>query len=346
MIKASIIGASGYTGGDLLRLLLMHPEVEVDKITSERNAGNHVTKLNPNLRKFTDLKFTSVKDIGNDMDVVFLCVPHKTAQDYVKQFYDSGIKVIDLSADYRLRKKEDYEKYYTEHKYPELLGEAVYGMPELHKDEIKNAKIVASPGCLATSAILACAPLVKEKLVDNLIIDSKIGSSAAGTKYDLSSHHPERRGTVRSYKPTEHRHIAEIEQELSLVAGSKIKIGFSPHQVDLVRGILTTVHATPSKELKDVDLWKAYRSLYNDCPFVRLVKDKQTVYRYPEPTVVAGTNFCDIGFEIDTNISRIVVMSSIDNLVKGSGGQSIQCMNLMFGLDEKTGLWYPGLHPY
>jgi N-acetyl-gamma-glutamyl-phosphate/LysW-gamma-L-alpha-aminoadipyl-6-phosphate reductase len=346
MIKASIIGASGYTGGDLLRLLLMHPEVEVDKVTSERNVGKPVTKLNPNLRKFTDLKFTSAKEVGADMDVVFLCVPHKTAQDYGKQFYDSGIKVIDLSADFRLRTKERYEKYYCEHKYPELLSEAVYGMPELHREEIRKAKIVGSPGCLSTSAILACAPLLREKLVTSVTIDSKIGSSAAGAKYDISTHHPERRGTVRAYKPTGHRHIAEIEQELSLVAGEEVRVGFSPHQVETVRGIFTTVHATPSRELENIDLWKAYRGMYGDCPFVRFVKEQQTLFRYPEPTAVAGTNFCDIGFEIDANVERVVAMSSIDNLIKGSGGQSIECMNLMFGLEETAGLWYPGLHPY
>lgn len=346
MVKASIVGASGYTGGELLRLLLIHPEVELDKVTSERNAGKPITKLNPNLRKFSDLEFTSVKELGNDMDLVFLCVPHKTAQEYVKQFYDSGIKVIDLSADYRLRKREHYEKYYCEHKYPELLEKAVYGMPELHREEIKNAKIVGSPGCLATSAILAAAPLFKEGLAEEVIMDAKIGSSAAGAKFDLSTHHPERRGTVRSYKPTGHRHIAEIEQELSFVAGREVKIGFSPHQVEMVRGILTTVHAKPLKELKDIDLWKAYRGMYGNEPFIRIVKDKQTVYRYPEPTIVSGTNFCDIGFEIDENVPRIVVMSAIDNLIKGSGGQSIQCMNIMFGFDEKLGLWYPGFHPY
>lgn len=346
MVKASIIGASGYTGGDLLRLLLMHPEVELERVTSERNAGLPVTKLNPNLRKFTELKFSSVKELGNDMDIVFLCVPHKTAQEYVKQYYDSGIKVIDLSADYRLRKKEDYEKYYCPHAHPELLSEAVYGMPELHREEIKGAKIVASPGCLATASILACAPLFREKLVSSVTLDCKIGSSSAGAKADISTHHPERRGTVRAYKPTGHRHIAEIEQELSIVSGQQVRVGFSTHQVEMVRGIFATAHGVPTRELTNLDLWKAYRGMYSDCPFVRLVKDRQTLFIYPEPTVVSGTNFCDIGFELDNNVSRVVAMSSIDNLVKGSGGQSIQCMNLMFGFDEKAGLWYPGLHPY
>lgn len=346
MIKASIIGASGYTGGDLLRLLLMHPETEICKVTSQRHAGKPVTKLNPNLRKFTEIVFSPIEEVGTDMDVVFLCLPHKTSQEHVKQFHDSGIKVIDLSADFRLREKSRYEKYYCEHKYPELLEKAVYGMPELHKEDIKNAGIVGCPGCLPTSAILACAPLVKKGLVRDLVIDSKIGSSSAGAAFDLSTHHPERRGTVRAYKPTGHRHIAEMEQELSALAGKELKVAFSPHQVEMVRGIFTTVHAVPTMELSNVDIWKAYREFYSDCPFVRMVKDKQTVYTYPEPTVVAGTNFCDIGFEIDDNVPRIIAMSAIDNLIKGSGGQAVQCMNLMFGLDEKMGLWYPGLHPY
>ncbi|MBM3228856.1 N-acetyl-gamma-glutamyl-phosphate reductase [Candidatus Parvarchaeota archaeon] len=346
-MRASIIGASGYTGGELLRLALMHPQIELVQVTSERFAGTAVTKLNPNLRGFTQLAFTPVKELKTDVDTIFICTPHKTASPYVKQFMETGAKIIDLSADFRLKNKDVYAKYYGVHPNPELLPKSVYGIPELHREEIKKAKLVACAGCLATSAILALAPLVKNKIIlpEGIIADSKIGSSAGGAGFDISTHHPERSGTVRSYKPSKHRHTAEIEQELSAIAGAPISVGLTPHAVEMVRGILTTIHARLAGKTADVDVWKAYRSFYSGSSFVRLVKDKETLYRYPEPKPVVGSNFVDIGFELDEEKGRIIGMSAIDNLVKGSGGQAIQCFNLMNGLDEKTGLWQPGFHP-
>jgi LysW-gamma-L-alpha-aminoadipyl-6-phosphate/LysW-L-glutamyl-5-phosphate reductase len=345
--KVSIIGASGYTGGELLRWALMHPEMEVAQITSERFAGQAAYKLNPNLRGFTQLQFSHVKELKTDVDAIFICTPHKTAAPYVKQFWDTGAKIIDLSADFRLHNKDTYAKYYTTHPHPELLDKAVYGIPELHRDEIRNAKLVACAGCLATSVILPLAPLIKNRIIsaEGIIADSKIGSSAGGAGFDISTHHPERSGTVRSYKPSGHRHTAEIEQELSAINGSPVSVGLTPHGIEMVRGILSTVHARLAGKTADVDVWKAYRSFFSGSPFVRLVKDQNTLYRYPEPKPVVGTNFADIGWEIDQEKDRIIVMSAIDNLVKGSGGQAIQCFNLMFGLDEKTGLWNPGFHP-
>ena len=345
--KIAIIGASGYTGGELLRWALVHPEIEVTQITSERFAGQAATKLNPNLRGFTSLQFTSVKTLNTDIDTVFICTPHKAAAPYVKQFMETGMKIIDLSADFRLHDKGTYAKYYGEHPHPELLDKAVYGIPELHREEIKKAKLVACAGCLATSVILPLAPLVKNRLVstDWIIADSKIGSSASGAAFDISTHHPERSGAVRSYKPSGHRHTAEIEQELSQLAGSNISVSLTPHAIELVRGIMSTIHVRPSGKLADLDLWKAYRSFYSGSPFVRLVKDQHTLYRYPEPNPLVGTNFADIGWEIDAEKGRVIVMSSIDNLVKGSGGQALQCFNLMNGFDEKLGLWVPGFHP-
>jgi N-acetyl-gamma-glutamyl-phosphate/LysW-gamma-L-alpha-aminoadipyl-6-phosphate reductase len=345
--KISIIGASGYTGGELLRWALIHPEMQVQQITSERFAGQAAYKLNPNLRGFSTLAYSPVKELKTDVDAIFICTPHKTAAPYVKQFMETGAKIIDLSADFRLKSKETYAKYYAVHPHPELLGTAVYGIPELHREEIKNAKLVACAGCLATSTILALAPLVKSKLIsmDGIIADSKIGSSAGGAGFDISTHHPERSGTVRSYKPSGHRHTAEIEQELSAINGAPVSVGLTPHGIEMVRGIMTTVHARLAGKTADVDVWKAYRSFYSGSPFVRLVKDQNTLYRYPEPKPVVGTNFADIGFELDSEKGRIIVMSAIDNLVKGSGGQAIQCFNLMNGFDEKMGLWYPGFHP-
>jgi len=345
--KIAIIGASGYTGGELLRWALLHPEIEVSQITSERFAGQAATKLNPNLRGFTQLSFTPVKTLSTDIDAVFICTPHKAASPYVKQFWETGAKIIDLSADFRLKSKDTYAKYYQEHPAPELLDKSVYGIPELHREEIKSAKLVACAGCLATSVILALAPLVKSKLIatDGIIADAKIGSAAAGASYDISTHHPERSGSVRSYKPHGHRHTAEIEQELSAIAGVPISVGLTPHAIEMVRGIMSTIHARLPAETKDVDVWKAYRSFYSGSPFVRLVKDKETLYRYPEPKPLIGTNFADIGFEIDAEKKRIIAMSAIDNLVKGSGGQALQCFNIMNGFDEKMGLWMPGFHP-
>ena len=345
--KVAIIGASGYTGGELLRWALVHPEIEVAQITSERFAGQAATKLNPNLRGFTSLQFTSVKTFNADIDTVFICTPHKAAAPYVKQFMETGMKIIDLSADFRLHDKGTYAKYYGEHPHPELLDKAVYGIPELHREEIKKAKLVACAGCLATSVILPLAPLVKNRLVstDWIIADSKIGSSASGASFDISTHHPERSGAVRSYKPSGHRHTAEIEQELSQLSGSKISVSLTPHAIELVRGIMSTIHVRPSGKIADIDLWKAYRSFFSGSPFVRLVKDQHTLYRYPEPNPLVGTNFADIGWEIDAEKGRMIVMSSIDNLVKGSGGQALQCFNLMNGFDEKLGLWVPGFHP-
>lgn len=348
MISASIIGASGYTGGDLLRILLMHSKVEVRQITSSANAGEYAHRIHPNLRGFTDLQFVSPKEVKCDCDVVFLCTPHGASFDYVKDFHERGVRVVDLSADFRLHSKEDYPIWYKHaHKYPELLSKAVYGIPELHGEKIKDARIVACAGCLSTSAILALAPLAKERAIDmqKIIIDSKVGSSASGHAYDASTHHPERSGVVRSYKPSGHRHTAEMEQELSELAGEKALIGFTPHAVELVRGILTTAYTYPKKELSEIDMWKMYRQFYKGKPFVRLVKEKAGIYRCPEPKIVRGTNFCDIGFDIDKHAGRLILICAIDNLVKGSGGQAVQCMNLMFGFDEKEGLWQPGLHP-
>ena len=345
--KISIIGASGYTGGELLRWALMHPEMEVFQITSERFAGQSAYKLNPNLRGFTTLAFSPVKQLSTDVDAIFICTPHKTAAPYVAQFLETGAKIIDLSADFRLKNKDTYAKYYAVHPHPELLEKAVYGIPELHREEIKNAKLVACAGCLATSVILPLAPLIKNKLIlpEGIIADSKIGSSAGGAGFDISTHHPERSGTVRSYKPSGHRHTAEIEQELSALALSQVSVGLTPHGIEMVRGILSTVHARLSGKAADIDLWKAYRSFFAGSPFVRLVKDQNTLYRYPEPKILQGTNYCDIGFELDKRVNRLVVIGAIDNLVKGTAGQAVQAMNLMSDFPEIEGLEFPGLHP-
>jgi N-acetyl-gamma-glutamyl-phosphate/LysW-gamma-L-alpha-aminoadipyl-6-phosphate reductase len=251
-------------------------------------------------------------------------------------------RVIDLGADFRLKNAADYPTWYGyAHKCPGLLKHFVYGMPELHCEEIKKARWVAVPGCTSTSAIIPLWPLVKKYRLMLVVIDSKVGSSAGGSEPGLDSHHPERAGVVRSFKPSGHRHLAEMEQELGLAK----RISFSPHAVELVRGILSTIHVFIEEDFTEKDIWQIYLQAYGEEPFVRIVKERTGIYRYPEPKLVAGTNYCDIGFEKDERTGRLVIMSALDNLMKGAAGQAVQCFNLMYGVDESAGLDGVGLHP-
>jgi N-acetyl-gamma-glutamyl-phosphate/LysW-gamma-L-alpha-aminoadipyl-6-phosphate reductase len=259
-----------------------------------------------------------------------------------------GLKVIDMSADFRLKNTADYPKWYGwEHKHPELLKEAVYGLVELHREKIKNARLTACPGCMALATILGLAPLVKADVIekDRIVVDTKIGSSGAGTKPTQATHHAERFGGVRPYKTIGHRHIAEIEQELNFLTDKPVTISFSPHAVNIVRGILSTMHVFPTKPLTLQEIWKIYRPFYQGEPFVRFVRYQKGLYQLPDPKVVVGTNFCDIGFELDSHINRLVVFSAIDNIMKGAAGQGVQCLNVILGVDEKTGLESTGFHP-
>lgn len=349
-MRVGIVGASGYTGGELLRILLFHPKVEVTTAISREYAGEYLFRVHPNLRGTTDLKFSPLEPskIIGQCDVVFTATPHGASAKLVPDFLKSGLKVLDLGADFRLKKPTDYKTWYGwEHPHPELLGEAVYGLPELHRDAIRTAKLVACPGCMSTAAILELAPLVKAGVVekDRIIVDSKIGSTGAGGKPSISTHHAERFGVVRPYKLSGHRHTAEIEQELAAIAGSQVTVSMSAHAVNIVRGILSTAHIFLTKQLSAGDIWKMYRGLYTGEPFIRLVKDIKGVYRLPDPKVVIGSNFCDIGFELDSRANRLVVVSAIDNLIKGAAGQAVQDLNIMMGIDERTGLENPGYHP-
>jgi len=228
-----------------------------------------------------------------------------------------------------------------------MLKEAVYGLPELHREEIKQAKLVACPGCMATSAILGLAPIIKAGLVENnkIIVDLKVGSSGGGSKATLASHHPERSGGVRPYQVVGHRHTAEVEQELTALSDEPVKIGFTPHAVNMVRGILSTIHVFPKQPLTNKDLWKALRGMYGTEPFIRLVKYQKGPYQLPDPKITLGTNFCDVGFEIDERVNRLLIFSAIDNMVKGAAGQGVQCLNLLMGVDETTGIKSTGFHP-
>jgi LysW-gamma-L-alpha-aminoadipyl-6-phosphate/LysW-L-glutamyl-5-phosphate reductase len=349
-MRIGIIGGSGYVGSELLRLLLMHPEVEVTMVTSRQVAGEYVFNVHPNLRGLTQLKFVplDIEQLKANCDLVFTATPHGGSVNLVPKLLEAGLRVIDMSADFRLKNPADYESYYGwAHAHPEMLKEAAYGLPELHREEIKKAKLVACPGCMATSAILGLAPIVKAGLVDNskIIVDLKVGSSGGGSKPNLASHHPERFSGVRPYQVTGHRHTAEVEQELTALANETVKIGFTPHAVNMVRGILATIHAFPKQPITSKDLWKALRGMYGTEPFVRLVKYQKGPYQLPDPKIVMGTNFCDVGFEIDEHANRLILFSAIDNMTKGAAGQGVQCLNLLMGIDETTGLKSTGFHP-
>jgi len=349
-VKVGVIGGSGYVGGELVRLLLAHPKVELTTVTSRANAGEFLFTVHPNLRGATQLKFTppNISQVTENCDLVFAAMPHGKSVNLVPRLLETDIKVIDMSADYRLNNPDDYDKWYGwKHTHPEMLKEAVYGLPELHREEIKNAKLIGCPGCMSTATILGLVPLVKAGVIEKnrIVADVKIGSSGAGQKPTVASHHPERAGGVRPYKVVGHRHIAEIEQELNLLTEEKVTVSFTPHAVNMIRGILSTIHAYLIKPLATRDVWKLYRSQYQNEHFIRFVKFKRGPYQLPNPKVTMGTNYVDIGFELDPRTKRIIAFSAIDNLMRGASGQGIQCMNVMLGIDEKTGIECQGYHP-
>ena len=349
-MRVGVVGASGYVGGELLRLLLLHPKVELTLITSRTFEGKYIHRVHPNLRGLTNLRFVkpNPNKIIESCDLIFFATPHGVTSKIMPQFLETGLKIVDTSADFRLKDPSEYPRWYGwEHPNSELLSEAVYGLPELHREEIRNAKLVACPGCMAIASILALAPIIKKKVVeeDRIVVDAKIGSSGAGAKPSQSTHHSEHYSVVRPYKPAGHRHTAEVEQELRNLAGCEVKISMSAHAVNIVRGILATCHTFMEKELTQLEVWKIYRQFYEEEPFIRFVRDRMGVFRYPDPKIVVGSNYCDLGFEIDSHTNRLVVMAAIDNLMRGAAGTAVQNMNIMLGIDERTGLEAPGLHP-
>jgi LysW-gamma-L-alpha-aminoadipyl-6-phosphate/LysW-L-glutamyl-5-phosphate reductase len=352
MVKVGVLAASGYIGGELLRLLIQHPKAEVTLATSRKYAGEYVFRVHPNLRGMTELKFSPLdaSKLADSSDVIFAALPHGESVKIVPQLADAGLKLIDLSADFRLSDKAQYPSWYGyEHPRADLLEKFILAIPEINRDEVKGARLVSSPGCMAITAILALAPLLKDKALgidrDHIVVDAKVGSSGAGGKPSLSTHFSERFSVVRPYKPAGHRHSAEIEQVLGAMAQVKVKVSMSAHAVNMVRGILITSHLFTSSPVKPIDVWKAYRSMYTGSYFIRLVRDKQGPFRLPDPKLVIGSNFCDIGFEIEERTGRLVALSATDNLIKGAAGNAIQAMNLMLGFDEKTGLAMAPLHP-
>ncbi len=345
-LRIAIVGSSGYTGGELYRILLLHPEAVVTAVTSEKSAGKPIADIFPHLSGLTDLLCEPLDPevIAKKADFAFLALPHVTAQEAAFRFNKLGVRVVDLSADYRLSDPALYEKWYEHcHQYPDLLKTAVYGLPELHREKVRTAPLVANPGCYPTSAILGLAPLITRKLVDpaTIVVDSKSGVSGAGRTPGLPYHFPEANEAFMAYKVGTHRHTPEIEQELSRLAGSPVTLSFTPHLVPMNRGILTTAYAKLAAEMDTGRLHGMYREFYRREPFVRVLPLGQ----FPNVRNVRGSNFCDIGVYADPRTGRAVVVTAIDNLVKGASGQAVQNMNIMMGFEETAGLRFAALFP-
>ncbi len=340
-MNVAVVGGSGYAGGELVRLLLGHPDVTLGQVTSESMAGKPLARAHPNLRRATSLSFVPRSEL-RPADVTFLAVPHGESMGTMPELLATGGTVVDLSADHRLREAGAYPRYYRrEHPHPELLAEAVYGLPELHRDALRRARLIAVPGCIATATILALQPLARARpsAAARAVVDAKSGSSASGHDAGPAGLHAERSGVMRAYAPRGHRHTAEIEQETGVVTA------LSCHAVEAVRGVLSTVHLMGIEPPDERELWRIYRAAYGDEPFVRIVHDADGLHREPEPKILSGTNYCDVGFASDPEHGRAVLLGALDNLGKGAAGAAVQCLNVRYGLPETRGLGFLGLHP-
>lgn len=344
MIQVTILGGSGYGGGELLRILLGHPEVRVAGVSSRRFAGKPVTRSHPNLRGCTDLRFCDPDEIP-ESDLLFLALPHGEAGRRWPDLESRAERFIDMSADFRLPDREVHERSYGPHPRPDLMGSFVYGLPELNREAMRSARRISTGGCNATVSILTLLPLYEAGVAhaDRTVLDIKVGSSEGGAGVNEGSHHPVRSGVVRPYQPTGHRHAAEVEAALSSFGPGRVHMSVTA--IDMVRGAAALAHVFLAERLTEKDIWKIYRARYADEPFIRLVSERSGPYRLPEPKLLQGTNYCDIGFEIDAASERVVVVGAIDNLVRGAAGQAVQAMNVMMGWDERAGLGFSGLHP-
>lgn len=346
MIKVFICGGSGYTGGELIRILSNHPGVVITGLTSERSAGKTVRHLFPHLRSYSHLVYEHLDPAENmkKADLFFMALPHGESQRAVDFFFQHDKKVIDLSADYRLREPSTYEKWYNvRHAFQATLRRAVYGLPEINRNKIKKAKLIANPGCYPTGAILGLLPALRNTLIDtsSIVIDSKSGTSGAGRKADVSVSYCEVNEGFKAYAIGTHRHTPEIEQELSLVSGKEIVVNFTPHLLPVDRGILTTIYAPLIKKMSVHDIVQKYRDAYKKEPFVRVLE----YGLFPNIKYVRGSNFCDIGLKVNERTNTMIIVTAIDNLVKGASGQAVHNMNIMMGFDEKAGLDSMALFP-
>jgi N-acetyl-gamma-glutamyl-phosphate reductase len=338
MLKVAIVGASGYTGIELLRILYCHPEVAVTCVTSERSAGKPIAGIFPTVRGRCNyiLENLDPARVAAKADFIFTALPHKAAMEVVPSFLKLGKKVVDLSADYRFRSHEEYAAWYEPHLNPVLLKKAVYGLPEIRREKIRKADLIANPGCYPTSVILGLAPLLKKGMINltSVIADSKSGVSGAGRGAKVDSLFCEVHNGFKAYGVATHRHTPEIEQELSLLAGKKMTISFTPHLIPIDRGILSTIYAQLTGAFTTAEILKVYNDFYQGESFVRILPEGD----FPSTRHVQGSNFCDIGLVSDQRTGRVVVVSAIDNLVKGASGQAVQNMNIMNGFPENTGL--------
>ena len=339
-IAVSVVGASGYAGGELIRLLLSHPNIDLRQVTSQRHAGKPMTTVHPNFRGQTQLKFVKAEDVER-VDLLFLALPHGRAAEQIEHYSALADRIIDLSADFRLDSSAAYTQWYGKsHGNPDWLAKFVYGLAETRREQLQSAQYVSGVGCNATTTNLALLPLAREGLIKSAVCDLKVGSSEGGNEASAASHHPERSGSFRSFAPVGHRHQAEILQELG-----EIELHFSATAVEMIRGVLCTAHVFLNEPKTEKELWKIYRGAYRAEPFARIVNERQGLYRLPEPKLLIGTNYCDVGFKVDEGTGRAVVISALDNLVKGAAGSAVQCMNLMYGWPESLSLEFMGLHP-
>jgi N-acetyl-gamma-glutamyl-phosphate/LysW-gamma-L-alpha-aminoadipyl-6-phosphate reductase len=339
VIRAGIVGGSGYIGGELLRLLLFHPQVEVVQASSDRLRGQRIDSAHPHLRSRTDLTFRGRAEL-TDCDVLFFAAPHRETMTVLPKLAGLAEQIIDLSGDFRLRDTEMYERHYgVTHAFPELLADFTPGLPELgNREALRTADRISVPGCMATAAMLALAPLA-ELVEPDVFVDARTGSSGSGAGSGSADSHPQRSGAMRVFAPAGHRHEAEIEQATGL------NVRMSATGVEAVRGVQVVCALRPRKKVSELDVRRAYRSFYRDEPFVRIVAHRRGAFRYPDPKILLGSNYCDVGFAVGEGGTRITAIGALDNLVKGGAGAAVQCLNIRMGWPETLGLEFPGLHP-
>ncbi|MEG6616939.1 N-acetyl-gamma-glutamyl-phosphate reductase [Peptococcaceae bacterium 1198_IL3148] len=346
MIKVAVIGATGYTGAELVRILSRHQDVELVALTSRSYSGAPYYQVYPHLYQYVDLECSEldIKELVNQVDVVFTALPHGHSMEIAAEVIKQGKKIVDLGADFRLNASELYQGWYqVEHLAPDLLAQAVYGLPELNRQQIATCQLLANPGCYPTTVLLGLAPLLKNQLIDHqtLIIDSKSGVSGAGRGLSLRSHFSEANENFQAYGVATHRHTPEIEQELSKLVGSQVTVSFTPHLTPMTRGMLSTIYANLNQQITTKELNQLYSEFYQQEYFVRVLP----VGMLPQTKALAGSNFCDLAVTADLRTGRVIVLSAIDNLVKGAAGQAVQNMNIMFGLAEKSGLDMVAMYP-
>lgn len=350
MKKIAVVGATGYTGQELIRILVQHPNVKVHNAVSSSNSGKSYASVYPGLSKLADFTCSAddIDTLCSQVDLIFLALPHGLAAKMVSKDVLEKCAIVDLGADFRLKNAGDYDEWYDfTHPNPQLLDCSTYGLPELNREKLKSAKLIANPGCYATCSILSLAPLLKAGLIDEstVIVDAKSGVSGAGRSLSLGVHFDECNESIKAYKLGSHRHTPEIEQALNPYAKDSLAISFTPHLVPMNRGILCTTYGSLKKKVTDKDLFNLYREFYEDEQFIRIFDPQSGDYKYPETRWVKGSNYCDIGLSVDKRTNRAIVVGALDNLVKGAAGQAVQNMNIHFGWQESTGLTHAPIFP-